>query len=200
MSKHRLELFSDAVMAIILTIMVLDLKAPAEGGWHAWTAVLPSIATYLLGFLSVAVAWVVHHQYFSRLRTISYQIFWANFALLFGLSLQPLLIRAIADHPHDTPDTLAYLIVNDFVPFCFIWIRHAAKKDHWDDPGFRDWFKRRAKSLFVMLPSMAIAIAVAFFSPITATMVWGAFLLLLVIQLRASWLPSFDPAHADADE
>ncbi len=45
MSKHRLELFSDGVMAIIITIMDLDLKAAAGGGWHAWTAVLPSIAT-----------------------------------------------------------------------------------------------------------------------------------------------------------
>jgi uncharacterized membrane protein len=200
MSKHRLELFSDAVMAIILTIMVLDLKAPAEGGWHAWVAVLPSIATYLLGFLSVTVAWLVHHQYFARFRIISYQMLWANFILLFGLSLTPLLIRTLADHPNDTADTLVYLIVNDFVPFCFIWLRFAAKRDHWDDPGFREWFKRRSKSLLVMLPSMAIAIALAFVSPITATIVWGAFLVLLVIQLRAESLTLADGAHENAGE
>jgi uncharacterized membrane protein len=193
-------LFSDAVIAIILTIMVLDLRVPAEGGWHAWVAVLPSIATYLLGFLSVAVAWLVHHQYFSRFRVISYQIFWANFLLLFGLSLTPLLIRTLADHPHDTADTLVYLIVNDFVPFCFIWVRYAAKKDHWTDPGFQEWFKGRSKTLRVMLGSMAIAIVLAFVSPIAATIVWGAFLLLLVIQLGPRSPASADRAHENAAE
>ena len=192
MSKHRLELFSDGVMAIIITIMVLDLKAPAEGGWHAWTAVLPSIATYLLGFLAVAVGWVMHHQYFSRFRVINHQILWANFAMLFSLSLQPLLVRALADHPHDTADTLVYLICSDFNAFCFVWFRYAAKKDHWEDRGFQEWFNRRAKTLRVMVGSMAIAIAVAFVSPITATVVWGAFLLFLVIQLRAQSLTLAD--------
>jgi len=185
MSKHRLELFSDGVMAIIITIMVLDLKTPAEGGWHAWIAVLPSIATYLLGFLAVAVGWVMHHQYFSRFRVINHQILWANFAMLFSLSLLPLLIRTLADHPNDTADTLVYLISSDVNALCFVWFRYAAKKDHWDDPGFREWFNGRAKTLRVMVGTMAIAIAVAFVSPVAATVVWGAFLLFLVIQLRA---------------
>ena len=173
MSKHRLELFSDAVMAIILTIMVLDLKAPAEGGWHAWLAVLPSIADYLLGFLAVASIWAVHRQYFERFRMINPQILWANFTLLFGLSLVPLMVRAVADHPHDRADTFAFLINFDCLVFCATWLRFAAKKDHEHDPEFQQWFKARSKHAHLIFGAVALQAIVAFFSPIGAQVLVG---------------------------
>ena len=179
MSKHRLELFSDAVMAIILTIMVLDLKAPLEGGWHAWLAVLPSIADYLLGFLTIASIWVVHRQYFERFRVINPQIIWANFTLLFVMSLVPLLVRAVADHPHDRADTLAFLINFDCIVLCPTWLRHAARKDHKHDPEFEQWYKDRARHAHVIFAAVGLQAAVAFFSPITALVLLGAMILLI---------------------
>lgn len=174
MSKHRLELFSDAVMAIILTIMVLDLKSPAEGGWHAWLAVLPSIAVYLLGFLLVTAIWVVHRHYLLRFKVINAQILWANSALLFALSLVPLVVRAVADHPHDTADTLAFLVIFGCLMLCTTWIRVAAKKDHEHDPEFLHWYKTRSKHAIAMLSLLVLQIAVAFVSPVSAQLLAGA--------------------------
>jgi uncharacterized membrane protein len=179
MSKHRLELFSDAVMAIILTIMVLDLRAPLQGGWHAWLAVLPSMADYLLGFLAVASIWVVHRQYFDRFRVINAQIIWANFTLLFVMSLLPLLVRAVADHPHDTADTLAFLINFDCIVLCPTWMRYAARTDHKHDPEFEKWFKDRAKHAYVTFAAVGLQGVVAFFFPVTALVLLGAMILLI---------------------
>src|SRR5579862_912095 len=104
MSKHRLELFSDGVMAIIITIMVLDLKTPLTGGVEGWSGAKTSLVLYVLGFINVASGWVIHHDVFARFRQISRLMIWANFGFLFFESLIPFSVRTIAEHPTDAVD------------------------------------------------------------------------------------------------
>jgi uncharacterized membrane protein len=85
----RLEAFSDGVIAVIITIMVLDLKIPVGNGLHGLIAVVPGIAVYAISFVFVGIYWVNHHQLIHRLRQASPNILWANLVWLFCLSLLP---------------------------------------------------------------------------------------------------------------
>jgi uncharacterized membrane protein len=95
MSPSRLNALTDGVVAIVLTIMVLELKFPAEPSLHAVLAVLPLLAAYLLAFVNVAIYWNNHHHMMQSARRVSGGVLWANHALLFWLTLFPLMIRWI---------------------------------------------------------------------------------------------------------
>jgi uncharacterized membrane protein len=88
MDTHRLALFSDAVMAIILTIMVLELKVPHGTGIETLAPLLPVFFSYVLSFTYVAIYWVNHHHLLHR-RPVNGAVLWANLHLLFWLSLLP---------------------------------------------------------------------------------------------------------------
>lgn len=89
MSKGRIEAFSDGVFAIILTIMVLELKVPHGSGLDALGPLLPVFCAYVLSFLFVAIYWNNHHHLLHAARTVTVGLLWSNLHLLFWLSLIP---------------------------------------------------------------------------------------------------------------
>lgn len=95
MSPTRLNALTDGVVAIVLTIMVLELKFPAEPTLAAALAVLPLLAAYLLAFVNVAIFWNNHHHMMQSAHKVTGAVLWANHALLFCLTLFPLMIRWI---------------------------------------------------------------------------------------------------------
>jgi uncharacterized membrane protein len=95
MSPNRLNALTDGLVAIVLTIMVLELKFPAEPTLRAVIAVLPLLAAYLLAFVNVAIYWNNHHHMMQSARKVTGAVLWANHALLFWLTLFPLMIRWI---------------------------------------------------------------------------------------------------------
>jgi uncharacterized membrane protein len=97
MSPSRLNALTDGVVAIVLTIMVLELKFPAEPTLQAVLAVLPLLAAYLLAFVNVAIYWNNHHHMMQSAHKVTGAALWANHALLFWLTLFPLMIRWIDD-------------------------------------------------------------------------------------------------------
>jgi len=90
MGKNRLEAFSDGVIAIIITIMVLELKAPHEVELSALKPMLPVFLSYVLSFVYVAIYWNNHHHLLHTVKHVSSAILWANLHLLFWLSLFPI--------------------------------------------------------------------------------------------------------------
>lgn len=95
MSPGRLNALTDGVVAIVLTIMVLELKIPAEPTLHAVLAVIPLLAAYLLSFVMIAIYWNNHHHMLQSAHKVTGGVLWANHALLFFLTLVPLVIRWI---------------------------------------------------------------------------------------------------------
>ena len=89
MSKTRLEAFSDGVIAILMTIMVFDIKAPPGADWASLLSVVPTVLTYLLSFLYLGIYWNNHHHLLQITRCINGAVLWANLHLLFWLSLFP---------------------------------------------------------------------------------------------------------------
>jgi uncharacterized membrane protein len=89
MTKGRLEAFSDGVFAVVITIMVLEMKAPVGAGFLALQPVLPVFCTYVLSFIYVGIYWNNHHHLLQATQHVSGGILWANLHLLFWLSLTP---------------------------------------------------------------------------------------------------------------
>lgn len=89
MDKNRLEAFSDGVLAIIITIMVLSMNTPEEATFEALHPVIPVFVSYLLSFVYVGIYWINHHQILQIAQCINGKILWANLHLLFWISLIP---------------------------------------------------------------------------------------------------------------
>jgi uncharacterized membrane protein len=89
MNKTRLEAFSDGVLAIIITIMVLEIKVPHTADWHALVELLPVFLSYMLSFVFLGVYWNNHHHLLHTVKQVNSRIMWSNLNLLFWLSLLP---------------------------------------------------------------------------------------------------------------
>ena len=89
MGKNRLEAFSDGVLAIIITIMVLELKIPEGKGIEALLLIFPTFLSYILSFMYVGIYWNNHHHLLHTLQKVTGPVLWANHHLLFWLSLVP---------------------------------------------------------------------------------------------------------------
>ena len=89
MTKNRLEAFSDGVIAILITIMVLEMKVPRGTEWEALRPMLPVFLSYVLSFIYLGIYWQNHHHLLQAVRRVSGSTLWANTHLLFWLSLLP---------------------------------------------------------------------------------------------------------------
>ena len=104
MTKGRLEAFSDGVLAIIITIMVLELKVPEGGSWASLKPMLPKFLAYIFSFIYVGIYWNNHHHLFQAVRKVNGSVLWANLHLLFWLSLMPIATEWIgATHFAENP-------------------------------------------------------------------------------------------------
>ncbi|WP_299499209.1 TMEM175 family protein [Mucilaginibacter sp.] len=99
MRKGRLEAFSDGVIAIIITIMVLELKVPAKPDLEALSKVWPVFINYVMSFIYVGIYWNNHHHMFHVVRSINGAVLWANLHLLFWLSMVPFVSSWMGENP-----------------------------------------------------------------------------------------------------
>jgi uncharacterized membrane protein len=100
-SSGRLEAFSDGVFAIIITIMVLDLRPPAPAGIDALLQLWPVVLSYVLSFFVVAIYWLNHHRTFHIVKNVGTAVLWANLLYLFCLSLVPFFTAYMGEHRLD---------------------------------------------------------------------------------------------------
>lgn len=111
MSKGRLEAFSDGVLAVIITIMVLEMKAPNGTGLAALKPVLPTLLSYILSFVYIGIYWNNHHHLLHATQYVNGAILWANLHLLFWLSLIPFSTAWIGENHFDPWPVAIYGIV-----------------------------------------------------------------------------------------
>jgi uncharacterized membrane protein len=111
MDKSRLEAFSDGVIAILITIMVLELRSPHGSDWAALRGVVPSILTYVLSFVFLGIYWNNHHHLLQATDRINGATLWANLHLLFWLSLVPFVTSWMGDNHYAAAPTALYGMV-----------------------------------------------------------------------------------------
>jgi len=108
MEKDRLAAFSDGVIAVIITIMVLELKAPNDVSLGALKGAAPTFLSYVLSFVYVAIYWNNHHHFLYLVRSVDGALLWANMHLLFWLSLVPFATSWLGAHPSAPVPTAVY--------------------------------------------------------------------------------------------
>ena len=112
MGKTRLEAFSDAVIAIIMTIMVLELRVPHEAPeWSDLRPLVPVFLSYVLSFVYVGIYWNNHHHLLHTIKHVSGPILWANLHLLFWLSLTPFVTAWMGENHFASAPTALYGVV-----------------------------------------------------------------------------------------
>lgn len=111
MPSGRLEAFTDGVVAIIITIMVLELKVPRDGSLAALSESLPILLAYVLSFVNVGLYWNNHHHLLHATDRIDGKVLWANLFLLFWLSLVPFVIRWLDESGFSAMATASYGVV-----------------------------------------------------------------------------------------
>ncbi|PUZ23455.1 hypothetical protein DCC81_20180 [Chitinophaga parva] len=111
MNKTRLEAFSDGVFAIIITIMVLEIKVPHGAEWLDLAELLPVFLSYVLSFIYVGIYWGNHHHLVHTAKEVSSGIIWANLHLLFWLSLLPFSTGWMGEN-HNSPNTVVVYCLN----------------------------------------------------------------------------------------
>jgi uncharacterized membrane protein len=98
MTSNRLEAFSDGVLAIIITIMVLEMRAPEEASLEALLPVLPVFVSYVISFIYLGIYWNNHHHLLQAVERVNGKVLWANLHLLFWLSLVPFVTSWVGEH------------------------------------------------------------------------------------------------------
>jgi uncharacterized membrane protein len=119
MEPARLEAFTDGVIAIIITIMVLELRVPQGGDFAALRADIPLLLTYLLSYVNVGIFWNNHHHMLHLTERVNGKVLWANLALLFWLSLVPFVIRWLDEAGFTALPTAAYGVVLACAALCY---------------------------------------------------------------------------------
>ena len=111
MKAERLSAFTDGVLAIILTIMVLELPVPHDSSAHAMAELGPYLGAYALSFVNIGIFWNNHHHLMHLVRKVDGRVLWANLFLLFWLSLIPFVIRWIGESKFSAEPVAAYGVV-----------------------------------------------------------------------------------------
>ena len=182
MKATRLEAFSDGVIAIIITIMVLELKVPHEHTVAGLFKVWPTFFSYALSFVTVAIYWVNHHHLIHLVRRVNAGVMWANMNLLFWLSLIPF-VTAFLGENHATPLAVAlYGAVAAACGMSYYLLRHAIACQTHDEPKVSHLHQCMLKKNRIAIGIYVAAVPVAYLSP------WLA-LALIVLPAAMYFIP-----------
>jgi uncharacterized membrane protein len=155
LSPARLEAFSDGVIAVIITIMVLELKVPVQNGMAGVRMVLPTLFLYLLTFVQVGIYWVNHHYLVDEVETVSHGTLWANLIFLFFLSLFPFVTDWIGIKGLSSFSTAVYAGVSILpgLGYMVLWMQIRSQSSA---PAHATWGKQIASvSLYLLAIPMA---------------------------------------------
>lgn len=125
MDKQRLEAFTDGVIAVVITIMVLELTVPSGSGFSSLASVIPVFLAYVLSFANVGIFWNNHHHMLHATERINGTVLWANLFLLFWISLIPFVIRWMDTTHFAAAPTASYGIVLAMASIAYILLERS---------------------------------------------------------------------------
>jgi uncharacterized membrane protein len=164
MTTSRLEAFSDGVIAVIITIMVLDLKPPHEAVTESLLRLLPTFLSYLLSFVIISMYWVNHHHLIHTVKKVDTATLWSNLNLLFWLSLFPWVTGYLNETHASSLSVSLYGVATFVTGLSFNLLRQVIARHHREDAGFLRQHWRRNKLSLVALACYFSSILVAWIS------------------------------------
>jgi uncharacterized membrane protein len=180
MTRGRLEAFSDGVIAIIITIMVLELRPPDGVSWEAIRPLAPKLCGYVLSFVFVAIYWNNHHHLMHAVQRINGKVLWANMHLLFWLSLVPAVTAWMGDQRAAPVTVAAYGVVLLLSGVAYFILTRALLAIHAPDSHLavalgRDWKGK------VSVIAYAAAVAAAYANRWVAIVIYVAVAILWLV-------------------
>lgn len=164
MTTGRLEAFSDGVFAVIITIMVLNLKVPTDTTFTALQSVLPVFLSYLLSFIYVGIYWNNHHHLLHASQKVNGAILWANLHVLFWLSLAPFATAWLGENPRAAAPVALYGLVLLFAGIAYFILTKCLIRHHGKDSALAVSIGRDRKGI-ASVCVYTIAIALSFIRP-----------------------------------
>ena len=178
MTKARLEAFSDGVIAIIITIMVLELKVPHDASWKVLEELWPVFLSYFVSFLNLAIYWGNHHHLLHTIKEVRGGIFWANFHLLFWLSLMPFATAWMGENHFQQNTVVIYAVLANLCGIAYYILLTVIKKCNPGNNELLSVLEKQLKKGIISKIIYTIAIPVAFFK----TAISGALIGLVAIM------------------
>jgi uncharacterized membrane protein len=183
MRTNRLEAFSDGVIAILITIMVLELKVPHGEGLAALREAAPSLLIYLLSFVYLAIYWNNHHHLCHLAERVDGRILWANAHLLFWLSLVPFTTAWIGEHHMSVTATAVYGVVLLLSGLAYLLLQSAIIAQEGPNSRLKDALGRDVKGKLSVLLYVA-AVGIAFADPRASTSIYVIVALMWLVPDR----------------
>jgi uncharacterized membrane protein len=165
MTKGRLEAFSDGVIAVIITVMVLEMKVPHSVEAQALVPVIPIFLTYVLSFVFTGIYWTNHHHLFHAVHRIDGAVLWANLHLLFWLSLVPFVTGWMGENHFEALPTAAYGAVLLGAALAYTILTRVLLRIHERDSLLARGLGRDFKG-WISLVLYGVAIPLAFLHPV----------------------------------
>lgn len=179
MSRARLEAFSDGVIAILITIMVLELRVPEGADFAALRTLTPVILSYVLSFVFLGIYWNNHHHLLQAAKRVNGRVLWANLHLLFWLSLVPFVTRWMGEHSSGEWPVALYGAVLWMSGLAYYILTQTLVRLHGTDSMIATALGRRVKEV-TSLMAYAVAIVFAF---INTSISLGLYVLVAILWL-----------------
>ena len=179
MKKERLEAFSDGVLAIIITIMVLELRAPRQATFDALLPLVPVLISYVLRFIFIGIYWSNHHHLLQAVSRVDGRVLWANLHLLFWLSLVPFVTAWVGGNSFAAVPVAMYGVVLLFSAIAYFILTKALIALHGTDSVIATALGADFKGKISVVIYLA-ALPLAFFNPLFS---YGLYVLVAVMWL-----------------
>ena len=171
MKTGRLEAFSDGVLAIIITIMVLEMKIPEGTSWESLQPVLPVFLTFLGSFIYLGIYWNNHHHLMHATQKVNGKILWANLNLLFWLSLFPFVTGYMGENHFEKIPVALYGMVLLMAAIAFRILVYFIIKSEGEDSSLANAFQKGKKENYSIL-FYAIAVVLSFWCPLVSLLIY----------------------------
>jgi len=162
MTKSRLEAFSDGVIAIIITIMVLELKIPKDTSWGALGHLWHVFVSYITSFLVLGIYWANHHHLVHTIRNVNSKIMWANINLLFWLSLIPFATGWMGENKFAENTVAAYAILANITGFAYYILLSTIRQSEKDNKELHQILTKQSRKGLLSLLLYALAVPAAY--------------------------------------
>jgi uncharacterized membrane protein len=166
MTKTRLEAFSDGVIAIIITIMVLELKIPHGTDWEAIRPMLPVFVSYVLSFIIIGIYWGNHHHLLHTVGHVNSRMMWANLHLLFWLSLIPFATAWMGENNFKSITVAVYAGILDLCGFAYFFLLLTVRNSHPHNKALLLPLEKQTRKGGISTIIYTLAIPLAFVHPL----------------------------------
>ncbi len=178
MTKTRLEAFSDAVIAIIMTIMVLELKVPHDTSWEALWKLWPVFLSYAVSFINLGIYWGNHHHLVHTIKEVRGGILWANLHLLFWLSLIPFATAWMGENNFARNTVIVYASLANISGLAYYILLMTIKKCNPGNAALQEVLQKQSKKGLLSNFLYLAAVAAAFIHPAVS----GVFIIMVAVM------------------